>query len=438
LSNVEVQAALKEHRIMLCRSNICRAVFLMASLLALMQFSPVVTAQEEAGQAHKFDDFGGLWSSCDFGARLDNLAIELQNNPGMVGYIICYGPEGKGSGTASFRLNMAQDYLLNTRGLDAWRIKTLYGGRYQDLKEVFTELWVVPHDAAPPEPTSYENNVKTFTGMFAEYEYWEGSYEEAVNPQGNVTFAGFADVLRQQPKARAYVVVQNIKEATPGAWRRAAKEVSDSLQSDYEITAERIKTICAGYDAKTEDTTNAAKVQLWILPPDAPPPVAEVTKPEPTPEEAVMWRSFNEYELKEASDKRRVFEGFADVLRSDKGLSVCIIVRQQSVAQENVEPVTEAEPEQNVEDEAPEVDLMELTGQWKSDLAKEYEINAQRFILLPAEAQDWNDNQIEIWLVPTGATLPDPYAENSVEADEAGEADGAQQEMPEAAPPRRM
>lgn len=434
---------------MLWWTNICRSLFLITSLLAAMQFSPGVMAQEEVASARKLDEFSGNFSSCDFGARLDNLAIELQNNPDSNGYIIIYGPEGKVSGSGVFRLNIVKEYLVNTRGLDEARVKTLYGGRYKELDEVFTELWVIPHDAVPPEPVSYENNVKTFAGMFTEYVYWEGPYDEEGIPQGNVVLAGFTDILRQQPESLAYIIVRNTKKGTPGAWRRAANDVSASLQDGYKILAERIKIICAGYDADSKYESDNAKVQLWILPRDAPPPVSKVTEPEPTPEKAVEWRSFSDYELNDAVTRQRAFEGFADVLRSDKGLSVCIIVRRQSTPQQDaegdtgvVQQVTESGMETELNPNAkftmPDVDLMTLVGEWQSDLAKDYGISEQRLTIMPAGAEEWNDGTLEIWIVPTGAALPDPFAENFVEANDAADADGTQQEIPEAEPPEKM
>jgi hypothetical protein len=407
---------------MLSRSSVCRFLFLIIGLVAAMPFWPAVMAQEDSAPSLKLDEFAGLWSSCDYGGRLDSFTIELQNNPDSDGYIICYGPEGLGS----LRLDYTKEYLLNGRGLDPARIKTLYGGRYSDLKEVFTELWIVPHGASPPETVSFKSSVKTFNGMFDEFLFWEGPYDGEGIPQEYVTLAGFADVLGQQPESRAYIVVRSTKQATPGAWRRAANDVSARLHSNN-ISDERIKIICAGYDAETENDFGQAIVQLWVLPKGAPPPIAEVTEPEPRPEKAVEWRSFNPYELTDAKDTASVFEDFADVLRRDKGLSVCIIVYSKDT-QDDVELVPDAELSPKALNDEPKVDLMELAGNWKSELAKAFGISDERLILYPATA---HGNEMSIWIVPKGGALPDPYEENSVDAEEAGD---TQQETPEAEP----
>lgn len=101
-------------------------------------------------QCRLFDSFGAI-NGCDHKARLDNFAIELQNEPSAQGYIIVY------NGARHTRRNYAQeladkskDYLISTRGIDASRIVTVDGGR---RKELSTELWVVPSGAVPPTAT---------------------------------------------------------------------------------------------------------------------------------------------------------------------------------------------------------------------------------------------------------------------------------------------
>ncbi|MBA3768249.1 MAG: hypothetical protein H0W99_14980, partial [Acidobacteria bacterium] len=193
--------------------------------------------------ARKFDEFGQI-GGCDLGARLDNLAIQLQNEPTAVGYIICYGPESEGYGTGSSGLNIMMDYLVNSRGMDAERIKTIYGGRFKEWKEVATELWIAPHDAAPPEPLRYDTKVEPFTGKYEEFEAWDNlsEYDGGTGPSfRSVNRASFADLLHQQAETRAYIVAYNTKGSVPGLWRRAAKDVASGLQNSYKIEAARIE-----------------------------------------------------------------------------------------------------------------------------------------------------------------------------------------------------
>jgi hypothetical protein len=96
-----------------------------------------------APPATKFDEYGNIRFN-DEKARLDNYAIQLQNQPGAQGYIIAYG---SCAGEAQARADRAKDYLVNTRGIDAGRIVTMDGGCRSDLS---VELWIVPTGATPP------------------------------------------------------------------------------------------------------------------------------------------------------------------------------------------------------------------------------------------------------------------------------------------------
>ena len=103
--------------------------------------------------AVKFDEYGDITFN-DEKARLDNYAIQLQNQPGSQGYIIAYGTcAGDGLCThkscivAQKRAERAKDYLVNTRGIDAGRIVTVDGGC---RSAVDVELWVVPTGAVAP------------------------------------------------------------------------------------------------------------------------------------------------------------------------------------------------------------------------------------------------------------------------------------------------
>lgn len=86
----------------------------------------------------------------DTKARLDNLAIELQNTPTAQGYIIAYAGRGSRAGQADRLIKRARDYMVNERGIDASRLTVINGG-YRDTD--YFELWVVPQGAEAPTPT---------------------------------------------------------------------------------------------------------------------------------------------------------------------------------------------------------------------------------------------------------------------------------------------
>jgi len=99
--------------------------------------------------AREFD----VCCSCSYDdqkARLDNLAIELQNDPSTTSYVIAYSGRTSRAGTADKLLARARDYLVQKRVVDPSRIVTINGG-YRE--EDCVELWVVPRGATPPQPT---------------------------------------------------------------------------------------------------------------------------------------------------------------------------------------------------------------------------------------------------------------------------------------------
>jgi hypothetical protein len=97
----------------------------------------------------KFDEFPNL-AFDDQKARLDNLAIELANQPDATGYIIVYQGRTSRTGQADRLAERARDYLVRTRGLDPRRIMVSNGG-YREADEF--ELWIVPQGAQAPQST---------------------------------------------------------------------------------------------------------------------------------------------------------------------------------------------------------------------------------------------------------------------------------------------
>lgn len=97
----------------------------------------------------KFDEFNNL-AFDDQKARLDNLAIQLQNEPNAQAYIIVYAGRTSRAGTADRLGDRARAYLTQQRGIDPSRIVVVNGG-FRD--EDYFELWIVPQGAQPPQAT---------------------------------------------------------------------------------------------------------------------------------------------------------------------------------------------------------------------------------------------------------------------------------------------
>ncbi|MBC7933686.1 MAG: hypothetical protein H7Z38_24255 [Rubrivivax sp.] len=125
--------------------------------------STAAVSKTTVGVSHlKVDEFGDIRSG-DTKARLDNFAIELQNNPTLQAHLIVYAGRLGPRGQAARRAAMLKDYLVQTRGMEAERIITVEGG-FRD--ELSAELWLSPRGASAPEarPTIDEGFVKAKGG----------------------------------------------------------------------------------------------------------------------------------------------------------------------------------------------------------------------------------------------------------------------------------
>jgi hypothetical protein len=83
-------------------------------------------------------------------ARLDNLAVELQNDPTTRAYIIAYGGRMSPVGQVEKLMTRAREYIVTQRGISASRLTVVNGGFREDDS---VELWIVPSGASAPQAT---------------------------------------------------------------------------------------------------------------------------------------------------------------------------------------------------------------------------------------------------------------------------------------------
>ena len=97
-----------------------------------------------------FDEFPTI-ANDDDKARLDGLAVELQNNPNVTGYVIMYAGTDKRSQTRTpERLTqMALDYLVKERGVDPSRVQFVQGGTRPTTTY---QIWLVSPGMQTPVP----------------------------------------------------------------------------------------------------------------------------------------------------------------------------------------------------------------------------------------------------------------------------------------------
>ena len=355
-----------------------------------------------------FDEYGAL-RSCDHGARLDNYAIQLQNEPRSSGYIVVYAPE-----SASKRIrDTITDYLVNVRGISAKRIKTFHAGfNTLDLAQPRIQLLIVPK-GVEFEVDKSEVDLKTVKGMLTEYKDWDGIERDPgwVFPEdyvdesgwgiGSVTYEAVAEILKTQKQSVAHVVGFNGDGAAPGAWRRVAESTVAALKR-LGVESDRYKV---GYGGQVKDT----KIQIWVLPKGEMPPVKDPAS-EPAPSKAVQIGDFGEYEVGEPKNELVIFNRLVGMLRENSDLRACLIVRME-VPDREEEPV-EIAPEVTSDEVSQEpADFLKLVDKWKSQLAAKHKIGLDRIVVLYSKAQEGHVSSLEVWLVPQGQPLPNPDVE---------------------------
>lgn len=97
-------------------------------------------------ECRKFDEFPAIAYN-DEKARLDNYAIELQNDPTATAYVIVYPGQKGRAGEVQRHTSRVVDYLVNSRGVSGQRIVTIVGPTRDVL---LVELWLCPQGAKPP------------------------------------------------------------------------------------------------------------------------------------------------------------------------------------------------------------------------------------------------------------------------------------------------
>jgi hypothetical protein len=190
--------------------------------------------------------------------------------------------------------------------------------------------------------------------------------------------AALAERLRNQTDSVVYMVAQSHNDAVPGAWRRVAKGKIIQLEAQG-IKNERIKLLYGGPRKKEEDDYDQrVTLTYWILPANARPPVREGRR-EKTPKVAMQIGSYSQYDLKHPESERLIFEGFAEVLKTDARLRVCIIVYAE--LPDDHEAV-------RLPNELPDIDRNKLVAKWKADLQDKFGISENRIVILQAGAQE--------------------------------------------------
>jgi hypothetical protein len=421
----------KEAAMKRCGPNALRALMLFG-VAVFTSTSAAVEAQESLLEApassartvsEKIDEYGDLrW--CDLSARLDNLAIKLQNEPGLTGFVVGYDSVKGRVRPAGRRFKIVRYYLVEQRGIAAERLVFVAAGTKPDGEEL-TELWVVPEGAVPPvSPAPVEDADERFSGKLDSYltdDSFYGFVSELGPSETDIEFSDFAEKLKAHPDSKGYLVIRAAKRSVPGAWRRIARRDEDTLRKNYHVEAGRLQSIDGGY-SDGED----AVVELWILPKDAPAPAGLSEKLESRPVEAFELDSLTYDGQPDEDQERWSLDSLVAQLKDDPQARAVIIIRpfepqppsleseegggapSQSDAKASAE--VEAEAAEAEGDENSVVNPQTLAERWRQTLVEKYGIEFHRIHVMFGRPQHYVGAQLLTWVVPRAAPLPDPLA----------------------------
>jgi hypothetical protein len=218
-------------------------------------------ANTDSPLARKLDEFGDIQAS-DLIARLDNLAIQLQDEPNARAFLIVYRSRRDLPGLSNRYAHRMKDYLVETRGISSERVVTVDGGIAECLTQ---ELWVVlPGGAPKPRTDAYFDSYQPSAYKFDEHSYsspkevpevtyWRGAPEYMLG-----TLEAFAQELQKNPKAYGYLIAY--KSATgdrAGDSKTMLRTERNFLVQEFGIKPSRIKTIDGG-------SRRWRTMELWI------------------------------------------------------------------------------------------------------------------------------------------------------------------------------
>jgi hypothetical protein len=156
-----------------------------------------------------------------------DFAEKLKGQPDSVGYLVVRAPEGGLRGEWRRVGRRDEQILAKDYGVEAGRLKTLYGGRSEgELAEV--EFWILPKNAPPPASLAEEpakkpkaavrlNRLDPYGSLDRDAERW--------------MLENIAEALRDDPRASAYIVARDeieteVEEGGPGEETGGAEEES--------------------------------------------------------------------------------------------------------------------------------------------------------------------------------------------------------------------
>ena len=230
-----------------------------ALLLLFASSERVSPGQQGAPQARKLDQFEEMSADSEQ-ARLDNFAEQLGKNADHRGFIIGYRYSELLPGAFLRRIHGFREYVVN-RGVEASRLVVVEGGTKE---KTFTELWLVPPGADPPNPTSTKQLDLDSPVRFDELSTTDrgecvGEFTlELSELRDALRF--FGQALGDYPESEAWIVVHPSTRKSSVKASQTLNTSTDSLVRDYGVERGRVLTAVGG-----RRSSLCTFVHLWIV-----------------------------------------------------------------------------------------------------------------------------------------------------------------------------
>jgi hypothetical protein len=222
----------------------------------------------------KFDEFGYM-NHENYSARLDNIAVELQNKPTSQGYFIFYNGRKSLPGAAFRYMRRLQNYMDNVRGIEASRMTILDGGRRE---EITVEFWIsppgipapVPTPTVPVEPTRTKSYLydsynfdchRLFRPKVALVDIDDCGYAGSGYEDQSARLDGFVKAIRQTPEVTARLVVYSLPRDARRKVQKFIQEEKDYLVTKAGLQASSIAVI-------SRKAPRYRSVSLWVVFPE--------------------------------------------------------------------------------------------------------------------------------------------------------------------------
>ena len=239
-----------------------RSIFLTIVMAIVLQAGAIAFAQPQSPVTRQFDQFGDIQAS-DLIARLDNLAIHLQEEPLSKAFLIVYRTRRDLPGLSNRYAHRMRSYLESSRGISPGRIITVDGGVAGCLSQ---ELWIMPAGGTAPAPRAdaYLESYRPAAYKFDEHHYslgndMDGNIYWSQAPEDLLSYLeAFANELRKHPKSTGYLVAYpSYKHDRSSVGRTMLSRERDFLIKELGIKPSQVKTVLGG---RREWRT----MELWI------------------------------------------------------------------------------------------------------------------------------------------------------------------------------